>query len=247
MNRPGRRVTLYRALAKLSVASRVEAIALIRAGNVSVNGRPVRDPTFWVDLQKDEVRVRGKAVSGARKVVIALHKPRGIVTTRRDERGRPTVFHLVPAEVGYVFPVGRLDMDSEGLLILTNDSALGERLTSPEAGVPKTYHVLVAEPPSRQKLRLIAEGIPDQGDLLAAERARLLGPDEDGAWIEVVLTEGKNREVRRLCAGVGLEVLRLVRVRIGDLPLGDLEPGKWRKLAPPEVAALAGRTHGRRR
>ncbi|MBN1420005.1 MAG: rRNA pseudouridine synthase, partial [Planctomycetes bacterium] len=198
-----------------------------------------RDPTFWVDVEKDEVRVRGKTVSGARKIAIALHKPRGIVTTRRDERGRPTVFHLVPPEVGYVFPVGRLDMDSEGLLILTNDSILGERLTSPEAAVPKTYHVLVPEPPSRQKLRLMTEGIADGGDLLAAARAKLLGPDDEGAWIEVVLTEGKNREVRRLCAGVGLEVLRLVRVRIGEFALGDLAPGKWRKLSQAEVAALA--------
>ncbi len=171
--------------------------------------------------------------------MIALHKPVGFVTTRVDPAGRATVYDALGDLGRWVFPVGRLDRDTSGLLILTNDHRLGERLTSPEHQVPKTYHVRVAGIPEREALRALREGLPlEDGVLTRPARVRVLGSVRGSTWLEIVLKEGKNRQVRRMCALVGHEVQQLVRVAIGRLTLEDLAVGEWRELEPEDIARL---------
>jgi 23S rRNA pseudouridine2605 synthase len=222
---------------------------------VRVNGAVEDEPSRWIDPARDRVVVDGRRVGDdTPRVVLAFHKPKGVVTTRTDPGGRPTVYDVLgdverPAPAGssptpgWVFPVGRLDRDTSGLLILTNDHRLGERLTSPEHDVPKTYHARVAGVPDGEALRALREGL-DLGDGTTTRPAkvRVLGMprSEEAAstWLEIVLTEGKNRQVRRMGAAVGHDILELVRVRIGGLELGDLGPGEWRALDAAEVKSL---------
>jgi pseudouridine synthase len=234
-------LSLARALSKFGVCSRSEAVRRIEAGRVRLNGRVVKRPEARIDPERDEVSVDGEVVGDlVETLAIALHKPVGYVTTRRDPAGRPTVYDLIGDVGRYVFPVGRLDRDSSGLLVLTNDHRLGERLTSPAAHVPKTYHVRVAGLPDAQALRALREGLPlDDGPTRPA-RVRSLGARRDGtAWLEIALTEGKNRQVRRMCAAVGHDVIDLVRVAIGRLSLGELAPGRWKTLDAKDLARLA--------
>ena len=173
--------------------------------------------------------------------MLVLHKPVGYVTTRDDPGGRPTVYDLL-ADVGrWVFPVGRLDRDTSGLLVLTNDHRLGQRLTDPKHEVPKTYHARVRGLPDAEALRVLREGVPLEDGLTRPAEVRLIGSagQGKGAWLEIVLREGKNRQVRRMCAAVGHDVLELARIRIGGLELGDLPAGRWRTLDPEQVARLA--------
>jgi 23S rRNA pseudouridine2605 synthase len=207
---------------------------------VCVNGREALDPTRWILPRRDRVVVDGRGVGDdATRVVIALHKPKGCVTTRSDPGGRRTVYDVLGDVGRWVFPVGRLDRDTSGLLVLTNDHRLGQRLTEPDHAVPKTYHARVRGVPDREALRALREGLPlDDGTLTRPATVRVLGspPRAEGStWLEIVLHEGKNRQVRRMGAAVGHEVLELVRVRIGRLALGDMAPGEWRELAPAEV------------
>jgi 23S rRNA pseudouridine2605 synthase len=209
---------------------------------VAVAGVRETSPDRWVDLAREVISVDGQVVSGAKSpLVLAFHKPVGLVTTRHDPAGRPTIYHAL-ADVGqWVFPVGRLDRDSSGLLILTNDHRLGHRLTAPEHHVPKTYHVRVTGVPDPEALQALREGVvlPD-GARTRSARVRVVGTARGGeSWLELVLTEGRNRQVRRMCRSVGHEVQELVRVRIGDLLLGDLPPGAWRRLDEVEVERLA--------
>ena len=213
-----------------------------------------RSPSRWIDPVGDRVVVDGRRVGDETpRVVLAFHKPAGLVTTRTDPGGRPTVYDALggvgrPAPAGaralagWVFPVGRLDRDTSGLLILTNDHRLGERLTSPAQHVPKTYHARVAGVPDREALRALREGLPlPDGTLTRPAKVRVLGTprgEEGTTWLEIVLTEGKNRQVRRMGAAIGHEVLDLVRVRIGGLGLGGLAPGEWRELGPEEIRRL---------
>lgn len=238
---PRRVVSLARALSKFGVCSRAEARGLVEAGRVRVGGRVVRAPDHRIDPRHDPVTVDGRPVGDeAERLVVALHKPAGYVTTRIDPGGRATVYDLL-ADVGrWVFPVGRLDRDTQGLLILTNDHRLGERLTDPVHHVPKTYHVQVEGVPDAAALQALRSGIPlPGGDLTRPARVRVLGASRGGsAWIEIVLTEGKNRQVRRMCSAVGHDVRTLVRVKVGSLSLGDLPSGRWRILEPAEIAAL---------
>jgi len=217
---------------------------VIEAGRVRVNDHVVRVPERRLDPRRDRVSVDGLRVSDAtQRLVLALHKPVGYITSRTDPGGRATVYEFL-ADVGrWVFPVGRLDRDSSGLLVMTNDHRLGERLTSPEHHVPKTYHVRIAGVPSADALRALREGLSlDDGTPTRPARVRALGAARDGAsWLEIVLTEGKNRQVRRMCAAIGHDVLDLVRIRIGGLGLGELPPGGWRALEPREVSLLARR------
>jgi 23S rRNA pseudouridine2605 synthase len=242
--RPPGAVSLARALSKFGVCSRREAERVIEAGRVLVNGKPERSPRRFIDPAHDAVVVDGQRVSDkAPRMVIALHKPRGLVTTRVDPGGRLTVYDALGTLPRWVFPVGRLDRDSSGLLILTNDHRLGERLTSPEAHVPKTYHARVRGVPDAQALRALREGVQlEDGVLTRPARVRALGagggPGAGTTWLEIVLTEGKNRQVRRMAAAVGHEVLELVRVRIGRLGLGELAAGEWRELEASEIALL---------
>lgn len=175
------------------------------------------------------------------RLVLAFHKPPGFVTTRVDPGGRPTVYDALGDVGQWVFPVGRLDRDTSGLLVLTNDHRLGQRLTDPEHHVPKTYHARVEGVPSTEALQALREGMAmPEGDQTRPARVRLIGTARDGSsWLEITLTEGKNRQVRRMCAAVGHDVRELVRVRIGGLLLGGLRPGEWRRLEPAEIARLA--------
>lgn len=215
---------------------------LIEAGRVAVGGVTVRWPARRIDPRRDAVSVDGHRVHDRpQRIVIALHKPTGYVTTRVDPGGRPTVYDLLEGVGRWVFPVGRLDRDSSGLLLLTDDHRLGERLSNPESHVAKAYHVLVEGQPDRAALQALREGVrlPD-GTATRRARARLLGSVRGGSsWLEIVLTEGKNRQLRRMCAGVGHDVKALVRVRVGRLALGELAPGEWRRLASEELSLLA--------
>jgi len=220
-------------------------------GRVRVNGVLERTPSRWIDPIRDRVEVDERRVGdGTPRVVIALHKPKGLVTTRADPGGRPTVYDALGDVGRWVFPVGRLDRDTSGLLILTNDHRLGQRLADPEHHVPKTYHARVLGIPAEEALRALREGLPlDDGTLTRPAKVRVLGtprgapaasgPENQGStWLQIVLTEGKNRQVRRMGAAVGHEVVELVRVRIGRLDLGELASGEWRELGPEEVRRL---------
>jgi 23S rRNA pseudouridine2605 synthase len=240
----GALVSLARALSKFGVCSRSEAVRVIEAGRVAVGGRIETCPARRIDPRHDRVSVDGRAAQDeTERVVLALHKPRGFITSRSDPGGRPTVYDLLGEVSRWVFPVGRLDRDTSGLLVLTNDHRLGERLTSPAHHVPKTYHVRVLGLPDPEALRALRSGLPlEDGVLTRPARVRPLGAARSGCtWLEIVLTEGKNRQVRRMCAAVGHEVQELVRVKIGGLSLGDLPSGQWRRLERAEVQSLTTR------
>jgi 23S rRNA pseudouridine2605 synthase len=249
--KPPGAVSLARALSKFGVCSRREAERWIADGRARVNGAVERSPTRWIDPARDRVEVDGRRVGDETpRVVLAVHKPVGVVTTRADPGGRKTVYDALGDVGRWVFPVGRLDRDTSGLLILTNDHRLGERLTSPDHHVPKTYHARVRGVPDAEALRALREGLPlEDGAVTRPARVRVLGTPrgepgsspaagQGSTWLEIVLTEGKNRQVRRMCAAVGHDVLDLVRVRIGRFDLGGLTPGEWRQLGPEDVSRL---------
>jgi 23S rRNA pseudouridine2605 synthase len=231
---------LARVLSKLGVCSRSQAEKAVREGRVSVDGRVVLDPERPADAARQRILLDGAPVGEARRVYIALNKPRGIVVSAADERGRHTVYDLLKdAGLPWLGPVGRLDKASEGLLLLSNDSAWAAGLTEPRHHVDKTYHVQVDAVPDAALLDRLVQGAAGDGERLAAKRAALLRAGEKNAWLEIVLDEGRNRHIRRLLAANGIGVLRLVRVAIGALPLGQLAKGRWRHLDEAEVALLA--------
>jgi pseudouridine synthase len=230
---------LQKILADAGVASRRAAERLILAGNVTVNGRVVTELGTRADPARDDVRVSGKRIGAhAALVYLALHKPPGYVTTASDEYGRATVLDLVRGVPERLFPVGRLDRDSEGLLMLTNDGELAARLLHPRYGVEKEYHVLVDSHPSPETLTRLRRGVVLDGGRTAPADADLLGEEGDGAWLRIILHEGRKRQARRMCEAVGLAVERLLRVRVGPIELGGLASGHHRPLRRAEVAAL---------
>lgn len=234
-----RNVGLARALSKLGYCSRARAFELIRAGEVRLNGRVCRQPEAPVVLERDRIEVDGRSVAAAAPVYLMMNKPRGLVTTASDEQGRPTVYSLLPPGTPWVGPVGRLDKASEGLLLLTNDSEWAARITSPESHLEKTYHVQVEGRPGPGLLHAMERGVRTaELGLLRVRSARLLRWGEKNAWLEIVLDEGKNRHLRRMVEALGVEVLRLVRVAIGPLALGELEKGRLRALTSGEKRAL---------
>lgn len=233
---------LARALSKLGYCSRSQAIALILEGRVRVNDIVREDPERCVRLGKDRIEVDGTPVAAGAKVYLALNKPRGLVTTASDERGRKTVYDaLAGAKLPFVSPVGRLDQASEGLLLFTNDTAWAARLTDPATHLDKTYHVQIDRLGDAALLASLVEGRVVDGERLAAKRASLLRLGARNSWLEIVLDEGKNRHLRRLLETLGIEVLRLVRVSIGPLRLGTLAKGAWRLLGSAEIAALSAK------
>lgn len=228
-------------LAAAGICSRRTAETYIAAGRVSVNGRPAELGTR-ADPDRDDIRLDGRPLAAPRSAVwLMLNKPRGCVTTLRDERGRPTVADLVRGCGERVFPVGRLDMDSEGLVLLTNDGALAQRLLHPRYEISKTYEVTVTGPVAGAAERLAAVRSLE-GEPIVPAQVTTLRSDGSRALLAVTIHQGKNRQIRRMCAQCGLSVRRLRRVREGGLELGDLPPGKWRYLTDEETALLA-RTH----
>ena len=226
-------------LSKCGYCSRSRARDLIANGWVRVNGRVVRDPDQPIVLGRDTMEVDGVEMRAGKKIYLMLNKPRGLVTTARDEQGRPTVYSLLPEGSPWVAPVGRLDKASEGLLLFTNDSEWGAQIASPDSHLDKTYHVQIAALPSDHLLcRLTAGFKVEDGEFLRVKRAALLRTGKQNCWLEIVLDEGKNRQIRRLLSSLGIEVLRLVRTAIGPLQLGDLPKGKMRPLTRAERASL---------
>lgn len=240
-HRTAPRFGVARVLSKRGVCSRTQAQALVREGRVAVNGRVVRDPEFPLDANAT-ITLDGKSIAAAEKVYIALNKPRGAVTTTSDERNRSTVYDAL-RDAGFtldawIAPVGRLDKASEGLLLLTNDSGWAASLTDPASHLDKTYHVQIDALPELTLLQKLREGATVDGVRLAAKSIEVLRHGEKNAWLDIVLDEGRNRHIRNLLAAHGVGVLRLIRVAIGPLALGDLAKGHWRELTTAEVAAL---------
>ena len=235
----GKRVTLPRALSKLGYCSRTQAETLISAGRVTVNGRTVTDPSTWVDLERTQFAVDDIAISAEEKLYFMLNKPRGLVTTRDDPEGRPTVYDcLRDIDARHLAPVGRLDKASEGLLLMSNDTAWSAGITDPSSGKEKTYHVQVRGMPTDSVFQAMLRGVEEGGEILAARRVHLLRHGPRHAWLEVVLDEGRNRHIRRMLGALGHDVVRLVRVAIGDVELGSLGKGQWRLLNASEVEML---------
>jgi pseudouridine synthase len=235
---------LQKFLARAGVASRRHAEALIEAGRVQVNGQVVTALGTKVHPAKDVVQVDGRVVQAPMsQVYLLLHKPASVVTTASDPQGRQTVLDLLPPELRAqrVFPVGRLDLDSEGLLLLTNDGEFALHLTHPRYEQEKEYHALVQGRPSHAALEALRQGVllPEETRPTAPARVKFLREGGAGtSWIAVTLREGRKRQVRRMLAAVGHQVVRLIRVRVGPLRLGDLPPGRWRELTEDEVKRL---------
>lgn len=231
-------VRLQKFLAEAGVASRRASERLIQAGRVCVNGQPARTLGVKVDPVSDTVTVDGTPARARRKLYVALHKPRGCVCSRQDERGRPTVYDLLPKDWTSVQSVGRLDFDSEGLLLFTNDGAFSLRLTHPRYGARKHYRVTVDGLVDNQARSRLLQGVVDDGQRLRAESIRVLRTGRSESTLELVLREGRNREIRRMFAALGMSVIRLLRVQLGELKLGELRPGRWRTLTPTEIDSL---------
>ena len=235
---PSVRHGVARVLSKAGVCSRTQAAAWVREGRVAINGRTVRDPEAPVRAGVDRVAVDGRDLEAAERIYLALNKPRGQVTTASDEKGRDTVYAcLADAGLPWLAPVGRLDQASEGLLLMSNDPAWAAAIT--DRGPDKTYHVQVDAIPDAALLARLMDGVLDDGERLAAKSATVLRSGTRNAWLEIVLDEGRNRQIRRLLAAHGLGVLRLVRVAIGPVALGELAKGAWRALTVAEISGLA--------
>lgn len=226
--------TLERVLSKAGVGSRSEARKWIGAGRVKVNGRVEGDPNRWVDLERDRITLDDKPLEKAAATYLLLHKPAGYLTTYRDPEGRKTIYELLPDRDRYLFPVGRLDLDTSGLLILTNDTAFAERLTNPDYHVPKTYLVKASRPLGDAELDRLRNGIElRDGPTRPAIVKRI-----SGASFEITITEGRNRQVRRMVEALDAKVEKLARIAIGTIALGQLASGEVRELTDKEVASL---------
>jgi 23S rRNA pseudouridine2605 synthase len=241
---------LARVMSKLGYCSRSRAAELIRAGRVTLNGKIQRDPESAASVKRDQIAIDGEVVEPRQKIYLMLNKPRGVVTTAADEKGRETVYATLKTRPSggkilsqekqpWVAPVGRLDKASEGLLLLTNDSDWGARIAAPETHLPKTYHVQVATVADEEFVQSLVRGVQtSDGELLRAKHACRLRAGQKNCWLELVLEEGRNRQIRRMMEAMGVEVLRLVRVAIGPLQLGDLAKGEHRALTGDEQRML---------
>lgn len=231
---------LQKFLAEAGVASRRASEQIILSGRVQVNGQVVREMGVKVDPVHDQVSLDGQKVKARKRLYIAMHKPRGYLCTCKDPQQRSTVAQLLPKEWDTLYPVGRLDMDSEGLLLLTNDGEFCLRLTHPRYGIRKTYRATVLGRFDPKLIPKLTGGITVEGELLRAEKVRLLECNNTHSVLELVLTEGKNREVRRLLSALGFTVERLQRSQIGCVKLGELPAGRWRTLTESEKKSLLG-------
>jgi 23S rRNA pseudouridine2605 synthase len=238
----GRKVGLARALSKLGFCSRARATVLIRGGRLHVNGAVRRNPETPVHVGLDRVEVDGRVVVAMEKLYFAFHKPRGIVTSASDEQGRATIYDFLKMEPQWIAPVGRLDKASEGLLLLTNDSEWGARILAPETHVEKIYHVQIGGRATPELLEALRRGVPADGDTLRVKRVEIVREGGRSCWLEMVLDEGKNRQIRRMLAGLRMEVLRLFRIAVGPILLGELGKGEYRALTGAEMTSLEGAT-----
>jgi len=236
---PLRRIGLARVLSKRGLCSRSQAAQWVAEGRVTVDGRVVLDPEYPISGNLQEISLRGADANQSDRVYLMLNKPRGLVTSTRDEQGRDTVYRcLEGAGLPWVAPVGRLDKASEGLLLFSNDPEWAASVTHPEHGPDKTYHVQVDAVPDAAMLAMLVQGVEVEGEHLSAKSARLLRSGSRNAWLEIVLDEGRNRQIRRLLGGFDLGVLRLLRTAIGPVKLGPLTKGGNRRLTPVEIGLL---------
>ncbi|HEV2687549.1 MAG TPA: pseudouridine synthase [Bryobacteraceae bacterium] len=230
--------TLERVLSKAGAGSRTDARKWIGAGRVRVNGRLIQTPDHWVDLERDKVTLDDRPVRPGKKIYLLLYKPKGYITTYKDPEGRPTVYDLIRDAGQFLGTVGRLDQDSSGLLLLTNDTRFAEQVTNPEYKIPKTYLVKASTLLSDDQLARLRKGVvlsdgPTQPAVV--KRVRDFGKY---THLEITISEGRNRQVRRMIEAVGSKVLKLVRTRIGEIEIGDVPIGKYRELTPAEVKGL---------
>jgi 23S rRNA pseudouridine2605 synthase len=234
-----RTVGLARALSKLGYCSRSQAQQLIGSGQVRVNGAVKRNPETPVSLGRDRIEVNGASIHSAEKIYLMLNKPRGLVTTASDEKGRPTIYATLGDNLPWVAPVGRLDKASEGLLLLTNDSEWAAQVLAPESHLPKIYHVQVSGIRDAALADALMKGVHvSNGDFLRVKDARILRQGNRNTWLAITLDEGKNRHIRRMLEQLAVDVLRLVRVAIGPLTLGDLAKGVSRRITAEEKSEL---------
>jgi len=230
-----------RVVSKMGLGSRTQAAQWVSEGRVRVNGQVVHDAQFPVRQGLDRIDIDGQVSTSAQRLVLMLNKPRGLVTTVRDEQDRKTVYScFAGADLPWLAPVGRLDKASEGLLLFSNDPAWAAGITAPKSGQSKTYHVQIDRLPDAALLAALERGVMQDGERLAVLSARCLRSGGTNAWLEILLDEGRNRQIRRLLAALDVSVLRLVRVAFGPLRLGDLPKGQWRMLAAAEVDSLTG-------
>jgi 23S rRNA pseudouridine2605 synthase len=234
--------TLERVFSKRGIGSRTDARSWIGAGKVRVNGKIVKNPDQWVDLERDRITLDGKPLQNAAKIYTLLYKPKGYLTSYGDPDGRPTVYDLIGDVGAWLSPVGRLDLDTSGLLIMTNDTAFAERITNPEHKVAKTYLLKASTPISDAQMEQLRGGVTlSDGPTRPAEVSRVRDTGKY-SFLEITISEGRNRQVRRMLEAVDSKVLKLVRTGIGPLRIGELPIGKWRMLSAEEIAALGGRS-----
>ena len=238
--------TLDRVLSRLGIGSRSDARSWIGAGRVTVNGKVVQSPDVWVDLQADRVALDGRPLVEQQKVYFLLYKPKGYITTYRDPEGRPTVYDLLKDVSQWVAPVGRLDQDTSGLLLLTNDNDFADRITDPEHKVPKTYLVKTSSVLPEEALGRLRAGVELSDGTTRPATVERLRDSASSTFLEITITEGRNRQVRRMIEAVGSRVRKLVRTAIGKVVIGDLPIGSYRELSPAELQSLGARYSGRR-
>jgi len=233
--------TLERVLSKAGLGSRTEARKWIGAGRVRVNGKIIRTPDHWVDFERDKVTLDGKPVKPGEKIYLLLYKPKGYITTYKDPQGRPTVYDLIRDVGQFLGTVGRLDQDTSGLLLLTNDTRFAEQVTNPDYKIPKTYLVKASTLLSDEQLDQLRAGVTLSDGPTQPALVKRVRDSAKYSFIEITISEGRNRQVRRMIEAVGSKVLKLVRTGIGAIEIGDLPVGKFRELKAGEVKALLGK------
>lgn len=248
LTKPGSRPlkTLERVISKAGLGSRTEARSWIGAGRVRVNGRLIQTPDHWVDLERDSVTLDGKPVRRQKRTYLLLYKPKGYITTYKDPENRPTVYELIRDIDQFVAPVGRLDLDTSGLLLMTNDTQFAEQIMNPEYKVPKTYLIKCGDILTDSQIEQLRNGVElKDGPTLPAEISRMRDAGKH-TFIEMTITEGRNRQVRRMIEAIGSKTLKLVRTAIGPIRIGDLQIGAWRELTAEERKLLLAPRRGRR-
>lgn len=235
----GTKKTLDRVISKAGLGSRTDARSWIGAARVRVNGKVIQTPDHWVDFERDQVTLDGKPIRAGKKIYLLLYKPKGYVTTYKDPEGRPTVYDLTRDLQSWVSPVGRLDMDTSGLIVLTNDTRFAEHLMNPEYKVPKTYQVKSSTTLTDEQINQLRRGVELSDGPARPAVVNRIRDSEKYSYIEIIITEGRNRQVRRMLEAVNSKVLKLVRTAIGPIRIGDLPIGNYRVLTHREVRQLA--------